>query len=122
MKQIKVEAENNQIVINAKIGIKRIAVTMLSETGFVENIGAFPTLKETISDSWFVLTIKTKMEVQSITLADLNARISMVEDALKLIENLNNMSKEIENLYSRVENYEKDMKHAKEAQKAESSE
>ena len=122
MKQIRVEAENNQLVIEAKIGIKQITVLMLSETAFVENIGACPTLTETMSESWFVLTIKTKMEVQSITIADLNARISMVEDALNLIERLNNMSKEIENLYSRVANYEKDMKHAKEAQKAESSE
>lgn len=122
MKQVKVETENGKLVIRAEIEITRPTAVILSEIQFAENLGAYPMLMQMPSTKNFMLIMKINTEMMSMKPDVLSARVSMIEDSLTIIESVNKLSNEIENLYSRVAHYEKDMEHAKEAQKAESSE
>lgn len=122
MKQVKVETENGKLVIRAEIEVTRPTAVILSEIQFAENLGAYPMLMQMPSTKNLMLIMKINTEMRSMKPDVLSARVSMIEDSLTIIESVNKLSNEIGNLYSRVAHYEKDMEHAKEAQKAESSE
>ena len=122
MKKVNVETESGKLVIRAEIEVTRPTAVILSEIGFAENLGAYPMLVQIPSTKNLMLIMKINTEMKSIEPGVLSARVSMIEDSLTIIESVNKLSNEIGSLYSRVANYEKDMKHAKEAQKAESSE
>lgn len=122
MKKVKVETESGKLVIRAEIEVTRPTAVILSEIQFAENLGAYPMLMQMPSTKNLMLIMKINTEMKSMNPADLSARVSMIEDSLTIIESVNKLSNKIGSLYSRVANYEKDMEHAKEAQKAESSE
>ena len=122
MKQVKVETENGKLVIRAEIEVTRPTAVILSEIQFAENLGAYPMLMQMPSTKNLMLIMKINTEMKSMKPDVLSARVSIIEDSLTIIESVNKLSNEIGSLYSRIANYEKDMEHAKEAPKTESSE